>query len=143
MALEYNIGDDYVLEIYGDGVHVRFPKDPATGLPWASLEAAEAYALAFIGQYQRAQAPAPLPVIRVVTKLAFRRKFPMAERIAFDNFAANTNLTDEQKATLQTIAKDFELAGEIDMDDPDTASGLAYLESCGIIAAGRAAEILA
>ncbi len=80
---------------------------------------------------------------RILSKLAFRRLFTFEERLAFDNFETSSTLTDEQKQYLRTLTKDFELADEIDMADPDTASGLAYLESCGILDAGRAAQILA
>jgi len=99
--------------------------------PWVDIPEAELGLLSTIRYDTR----------RVLTKLAFRRLFTMPERIAFDNFESG-QFTDEQKATLRTISKDFELAGEIDMSDPDTAAGLAYLEACGIIAEGRAAAIL-
>jgi len=102
--------------------------------PWMEIEAAD---------LPKIVAPVLYRTNRVLTKLSFRRLFTMPERIAFDNFESNENLTAEQKAALRTIAKDFEMAGEIDMGDPDTASGLAFLEAIGIIAGGRAAQILA
>jgi hypothetical protein len=78
----------------------------------------------------------------VITKLAFRRRFTFSERLAFDNFEENPVLTVEQKQTLRTLAKDYEMAGEIDLLDPDTLSGLQFMESCGLIDAGRASQIL-
>lgn len=37
----------------------------------------------------------------------------------------------------------FKMAGDISKDDPDTLAGLLAMESVGLIAVGRAAEILA
>lgn len=79
----------------------------------------------------------------IITHLAFRRLFQLNERIAFDNFEENPALTAEQKQTLRSISKDFEMAQEIDLKDPDVIGGLQFIESCGILGAGRAAEVLA
>ena len=79
----------------------------------------------------------------IITHLAFRRLFQLNERIAFDNFEENSVLTAEQKQTLRTISKDFEMAQEIDLKDPDVIGGLQFIESCGILGGGRSAEVLA
>ena len=47
----------------------------------------------------------------------------LAGKVAFENFVA-TELTDEQRATLGAITKDFELTGEIDLAGMEVASGL-------------------
>lgn len=83
----------------------------------------------------------PMPVS--LSKLEYRALFTLAERIAIDNFAANAGLTDIQKATLNTIHYDFQLANDINLSDPYTIQGTQLLESYGLIAAGRAAQILA
>ena len=85
--------------------------------------------------------PAPKPV--PISKLSFRRRLTMEERVAIDNFEADTNLDAAEKATTHTLIKDFETAGEIALTDPDVLSGLQYLESVGLLAKGRADEILA
>lgn len=61
--------------------------------------------------------------------------------------------TDTELATIYTIAKTnvaieiwlkkFELATEINLDDPRVVGGLQALEQYGLIGTGRAAEILA
>lgn len=68
-----------------------------------------------------------------ITKLQFLRLFTTGERIAI-------------RASSDHVIVDFlqllDLAQDVRLDDPDTVQGLHYLESEGLIAAGRAAEIL-
>lgn len=84
----------------------------------------------------------PVPSPRILTPLQFRRLFTLNERVAVDNFATNPDLSDQQKAVLTTLTKDFDAAQEIDLDDPDTQAGIQTLEAYGLLAEGRAAEIL-
>lgn len=87
----------------------------------------------------------PLPALprRVLTKLEYRNLFTLAERIAIDNFAVNPALTDTQKATLASVHNDFSFADVIDLDNTFAIQGTELLEQYGLIAAGRAAQILA
>ena len=79
-----------------------------------------------------------------VSKYAFRQRFTLAERMLIDGVESNPASTPEHRAVVRTIMKDFEsVSGDIDMKDVSTASGLTYLESIGLLANGRAAEILA
>lgn len=82
-------------------------------------------------------APEPVPVsIRTLTKLEYMDRF-----------------TDTELAGIYTAAKavvqveiwleKFKLAAEVNLDDPRTLSGLQAMESAGLLAAGRAAEIAA
>ncbi len=68
-----------------------------------------------------------------LTKLQFLRLFTTAERIAI-------------RASADPVIVDFlqllDLAQDVRLDDPDTVQGVHYLESEGLIAPGRAAEIL-
>ena len=75
-------------------------------------------------------------VPRVMTRLEFLRRFTAAERIA-TRAAAVGNPAVADMLALQ------DAASYIDLDDPDTQAGVAYLESLGIITAGRAAQVLA
>ena len=77
-----------------------------------------------------------------VTKYAFRKLFSLTERVAIDNFENSTSLTDGQKALLKTVLKDLELSGEVQLFNPDVTAGVTLVEQMGLIAAGRAAEIL-
>lgn len=81
-----------------------------------------------------------------LTKLQFRRRFTLPERIAVDAFNAsyegNPMLTDEQKAAIRTNLKDYDEAFDIDLSDEGTIAGVQMYEALGLIAPGRAAEIL-
>lgn len=79
--------------------------------------------------------PAPAPV-RTLTKLQYMNRF-----------------TDSELAGIYTAAKSvvqveiwlekFKLASEVNLDDTATVAGLQAMEAAGLLAAGRAAEILA
>lgn len=95
------------------------------------------------------EAPAPT---RRVTKLQFRNLFTSGEKLAIE-FASldNPNGTQEERlqaAALRVFLADVEAATpepdgtSIDLDDPRTVSGVNALESYGLIATGRATEIL-
>jgi len=77
--------------------------------------------------------PPPVPRELQLTKLQFLRLFTTGERIAI-------------RASTDPVIVDFmqllDLAQDVRLDDPDTVQGVHYLESEGLIAAGRAAEIL-
>ena len=78
---------------------------------------------------------AALPPETKVTKLAFKQRMTAAERIAIRT-AASTD----------PIVFDFmdlvDSAIYIDLARQDTQDGVNYLESAGLLAAGRAAQIL-
>ena len=83
---------------------------------------------------------------RRITKLAFRNRFTKAEKAGIE-FAALDDPTApiaqrQQAAALRADLKDQEQATFIDLDDEDTRTGILTLEAVGLIAAGRALEIL-
>lgn len=83
---------------------------------------------------------------RRITKLAFRNRFTKAEKVGIE-FAALDDPTApitqrQQAAALRANLKDQEQATFIDLDDEDTRTGVLTLEAVGLIAAGRAVEIL-
>lgn len=76
-----------------------------------------------------------IPVsILVISKLQFLRRFTAEERIVI-------------RASADPVIVDFlhllDLAQEVRLDDADTQAGVRYLESAGLLAAGRAEAILA
>ena len=81
-----------------------------------------------------------------LTKLQFRRLFTFPERIAIDQFNAtfesNPMLSDEQKALVRTSLNDYNVAEGVYLNDPATDAGVQIYETLGLIAPGRAAEIL-
>lgn len=82
-----------------------------------------------------------------LTKLEFRRRFSPAEMRRIDAFNAmfesHPALTDEQKADIRTALKNYEVANEVLLSDPDTQAGVMMYEALGMLDyAGRAQEIL-
>lgn len=83
---------------------------------------------------------------RRITKLAFRNRFTKAEKAGIE-FATLDDPTApiaqrQQAAALRAGLKDQEQATFIDLDDEDTRTGVLTLEMVGLIASGRAVEIL-
>lgn len=77
--------------------------------------------------------PAPSPM--VWTKLEYLRRFTQDERIAI-------RATAEAVPALADYLALMELAEEVRSDDPDVIGALMMLEGAGLLAAGRAEEIL-
>ena len=82
------------------------------------------------------------PRRRMLTRLEFRRRFTLAERVAVDDAPNNAALPAQARAAARTLLTDLSLAEEIDLDDPDVAAGLQFLASLGLIAPERVAQIL-
>lgn len=76
---------------------------------------------------------------RILTQLEFLRLFTQQERVTIRVFA-------QGDSPYQLAVRDFmyllELAQEINLDDAETQVGVPQLEALGLLAAGRAAEIL-
>lgn len=81
-------------------------------------------------------APAPLPVENVISKVQYLKRFTQAERIAIRE-AAKTS------AVVNDYVQLLDAASDVDLADPDTVAGVQQLESAGLLAAGRAVEVLA
>lgn len=83
---------------------------------------------------------------RDLTKLLFRRLFTNEEQKAIDRFNATFEshplLTDDQKDDVRTGLENYRAAGSVSLNDPDTAAVLGLYTALGILAAGRAGEIL-
>lgn len=77
----------------------------------------------------------PVPMPRIVTKLEYLRRFTTEERVAI-RAAASVN------PVLDDYLRLMELAQEINLDDADTVAAANMLEQAGLIAQGRAAEVL-
>lgn len=83
---------------------------------------------------------------RRITPLAFRRRFTKAERAAVEWAAVDKPDRPEAErqmaAALRADLRDQEQAKFIELDDLDLIEGMATLEVYGLIAEGRATEIL-
>jgi len=77
-----------------------------------------------------------------ITKYEFRKLFTLNERIAIDSAPQNELIPANYRAMLVTINKDMELSSSVILTNPDVAAGVNFLESLGLIASGRADEIL-
>jgi len=83
---------------------------------------------------------------RFITHTAFRRRFTFAERLAFELAALDnpggTPAERQAAAEVRVLEKDTAAARHIDLNLPDVQAGLAKLETIGVLAAGRADEII-
>lgn len=81
------------------------------------------------------EAQPPATANRTLTKLEYLRRFTVDERVAIRAAAAANPVLADYLALM-------ELAQEINTCDPDTIAAVQMLEQAGLIAAGRAQEIL-
>lgn len=120
---------DYIVTRKSDGAEV---------LRYSAAQAQEVNGFDLV-DYEHAEwhpdAPVVAPVISPLTKLEYLRRFTTAERVAIRAAAA-------ANPVLEDYLKLMELATEINTGDPDTIAAVTMLEQAGLIAAGRAQEIL-
>ena len=92
--------------------------------------------------------PRQMPEIepRYVTRLAFRNRFTAAEKVALEMASLDdpaAPMTQRQQAAMLRVnLEDVKTATFIDLDRQDTRTGVQAMEAAGLLAAGRAAEIL-
>lgn len=88
---------------------------------------------------------APLPKRRI-TRLAFRNRFTQSEKVAIE-IAQLDNPTAPmpqraQAAALRASQADLSVTQYVDLDRAETRGGVQMLEVAGLLAAGRALQIL-
>jgi hypothetical protein len=90
--------------------------------------------------------PAPVVVLRHITRLAFRARFTAPEKVALEiaslDNAAAAMPARQQAAALRVYLADVANAAYVDLDRADTRAGVQSLEALGLLAAGRALQIL-
>ena len=120
---------EYIVTRKADGVEV---------LRYSAAQAQEVNGF-YLVDYQHTEWTPGAPVVerasRVMTKLEYLRRFTVEERVAIRAAA-------EQNAVLADYLQLMELAQDINTGDPDTIAAVTMLEQAGLIAAGRAQEIL-
>jgi len=79
----------------------------------------------------------------ILTKYQFRMLFTLNERIAIDSAPMNTAIPANYRAMLNTMTADLAQSGEVHLAQADVIAGVNFLEQLGLIATGRAAQILA
>lgn len=148
-----NLGDVVTIAPpFGDSLSERVVSgivDADTSLVWDGRDHS-AYAnfrLTFVrtgGEYPLP--PTVDPTVWHITKLAFRNRFQAQEKVTIEIASLdNPAATMEQRAlaaSLRTYQADLQAATYIDLQRPDTRAGVLALEQYGLIAAGRAAQIL-
>lgn len=81
-----------------------------------------------------------------LTKLKFERLFSDAEWAAAQvfnaTFEANEYLSDAQKLAIKRGLNDYRIAVDVSLTDPGTIAIVTLYEAFGVIAHGRAAEVL-
>ncbi len=81
-----------------------------------------------------------------ITRLAFRNRFTTAEKVALEiaglDDPAAPMAARVQAAALRANQADLAAATFVDLDRPDTRVGVEMLETAGLLAEGRALEIL-
>lgn len=105
---------------------------------------------AYPGRWRVVAEPAspdkPQPANNRLTPLAFLRRFTDAERARFEiSSVDDPSAPEEQRlraAQLRIYMNDYTLASYVALDDPRTVAGVKGLEALGIIAKGRAKEVL-
>jgi hypothetical protein len=90
--------------------------------------------------------PAPVPVLRHITRQAFRGRFTAPEKVALEiaslDDATVAMPARQQAAALRVYLADVANAAFVDLDRADTRAGVQQLEALGLLAAGRALQIL-
>lgn len=81
-----------------------------------------------------------------ITRLAFRNRFTTAEKINIELAALDDPTASAQQrqnaALIRVYLKDIDTATYIDLDRQDTKDDVQNLETVGLLASGRATEIL-
>ena len=108
--------------------------EPQPGIGWAYASGV------FTAPIQPPPEPiAPVGYGRIITRLAFLSRFTDAEAVAIDLASIGATV---QAATLRRANAKISSAEEIQLDNAETRAGVQSLETAGLIAAGRAADIL-
>ncbi len=118
-----------------------------------SIEAPADFDMARLSDYRVAEdgtltllpADAAMPA-RAITYWAFRKRFTHAERVglelaALDDPAASAQQR-QQSAGVRVYLADAAAADWIDLDDADLCASVAALEAMGLLAQGRAEQIV-
>lgn len=124
LAFRYRLEDGKVIDLYAGK-----SDEQATAEHQAKLQDEEE-------ARRRASASTAQPAPRPITKLAFMERFT-DEELAAIYAAAKTDVR------VEVWMDKLKLASEVDLADPRTQAGVQALEAMGLIAEGRAAQILA
>jgi hypothetical protein len=77
-----------------------------------------------------------------ITKLEFRRLFPLTAITAIDNFEHNVSLDDAVKVQLRTINASFSIAENINLSDSDVEQALDFYVLIGFMTEAEKETVL-
>ena len=119
--------------------------DAYTG-PDFFIEAPADFDVTRIGEYRYEDGALVLAPDTRITRLAFRNRFTQAEKVMLEIASLDDPTAPmpqrQQAAALRATLSDTAAATFIDLIRADTRAGVQMLETAGLLAAGRALEIL-
>lgn len=119
--------------------------DEYTG-PDEYIDAPADFDVTRLGEYRYEDGVLVLAPDMRITRLAFRNRFTQAEKVALELAALDDPAAPmaqrQQAAALRATLSDTAAATFIDLIRADTRAGVQMLETAGLLAAGRALEIL-
>lgn len=114
--------------------------------PDAFIDAPADFDVTRMGEYVYAAGMLTLAPVTRITRLAFRNRFTAAEKVALEIAALDNPAAPmparAQAAALRANQADLTAATFVDLARPDTRAGVHVLEAAGLLAKGRALEIL-
>lgn len=119
--------------------------DEYTG-PDEFIDAPADFDVTRLGEYRYEDGALVLAPDTRITRLAFRNRFTSAEKMALELAALDDPTAPmtqrQQTAALRVYLADVAASSFVDMARADTRAGVQALEAGGLLAAGRALEIL-
>ena len=119
--------------------------DAYTG-PDEYIDAPADFDITRMGEYVYAAGMLVLAPATRITRLAFRNRFTQGEKVMLEMSALDDPAAPmaqrQQAATMRAYMADVNAATFIDLDSDDTRAGVQALEAAGLLASGRALEIL-
>lgn len=119
--------------------------DAYTG-PDAFIDAPADFDITRMSEYVYAAGVLVLAPATRITRLAFRNRFTQAEKVALEIAALDDPAAPmaqrQLSAAIRASMADTAAAAFIELGRPDTRAGVQMLEAGGLLAAGRALEIL-
>ena len=84
----------------------------------------------------------PRTPARLVSKYVFIQRFTDAERRLLFGFSLDSTKTEAQRRLVHAFVQYLTFLDTINLDDTSISTSMQYLETAGVLAAGRAAQIL-
>lgn len=119
--------------------------DAYTG-PDEYIDAPEDFDVTRLSEYRYEDGVLVLAPDTRITRLAFRNRFTSAEKIALELASVDNPATPmaqrQRAAAIRVYLADVASSSFVDLSRPDARAGVQQLEAWGLLAAGRALQIL-